>query len=79
MPDKEMFLNTFVCHNSWMYMVDLNLCTARNIIIVHPKISIFISCLVVVCLRITICYLVVGGYFGVFSFLVFIFFGVPVC
>ena len=36
------------------YMVDLNLCTTRNTIIVHPRISIFISCFVVECPRISI-------------------------
>ena len=35
-------------------MVDLNLCTTRNIIIVHPRFSIFISCFGDVCPRISI-------------------------
>ena len=40
MPDKFFFyIHTFACHNSWMYMLDLNLCMTRNIIIVHPGIS----------------------------------------
>ena len=46
---QKKFVNTFVCLNSWMYMVDLNLCMTMNIIIVHPRISIFISYYVIVC------------------------------
>ena len=50
---QKKILNTFACHNSWTYMVDFNLYMKKNIIIVHPRISIFISSFVVVCPRIS--------------------------